>query len=427
MPMWPSPKSPAVKRVRKLHAELTNTPATGVASAPGSWVLIGEHTDYYGGLTIVSLSDVRAAAAVSPREDAKIVATIEQTTADGGTRRHTHETTLDELGALALAQQPTADSEGQPVLPDPPTGGLGQRAAGLVWMLVNRQMLSRETSGMNITVVNDIPAHAGLGASAAMDVAVALALLGENPDAKEAPLQARLADLCTQSAALFSAIPPLRARHTAALRGEQATVSVVDYADSSITQAPHPLDKTMRGFILAAPEATCPNDDGIDLIRRRQRFVAEAARAFGTDNLRLLPDAAPRVLDWLKAVHEIHGSKGQPTLSEAAAWLRFFDEETRRAQEVTRSLRSRRNSELFTQLRASQLAVEDDFGLDGAQHLVDLAMLRGATAARAASAGTALAVVAFVPSAKTENFAADLAADGIDVLALAPGEPARTE
>lgn len=423
MPMWPHTISPAADRARTLHAELTGAQPTGVASAPATWAMIGEHTDAYGGLTAIGLAQLRAAAAVSPRKDPTIAVTIVSTQADGATETTTHETTLEQLNELAAAQQPTTDSEGQPVIPPAPTGGDGQRAAGLVWMLVNRQMLSRDTAGMDITVVTDIPAHAGLGAAAAMDVAVTLALIGDSVDTQDVPLRARLADICAQSATLFAAAPVVRARHTAALRGAGETMSVIDYSDNSVTQAPHPLGRELAGFVLAVPGA---HDQGpaMESLRQRQRFVADACRAFGTENLRLLPDASLRVVDWFTAVHEVHGSEGKPTIAEATQWLGFFEDETERAQGVARALRSRRGSELFDNLGGSQLAVESVFGLDSAERLAELAVMRGAAGARAASAGMANAVVAYVPVKHAENFAADLAADGMDVVALELGEPA---
>ena len=40
-----------------------------MASAPGTWVLIGENVDHFGGVTLAGTAALRAAAAVSPRPD----------------------------------------------------------------------------------------------------------------------------------------------------------------------------------------------------------------------------------------------------------------------------------------------------------------------------------------------------------------------
>ncbi len=420
MPMWPQPDVAADQRVQELHAQVAHTQPTNVASAPATWLMMGEHTDYYGGITTVGLSHLRTAAAVSPRTDPTLAVRIEQLRADGTTSLAEYETTLEELGTLAAAQQPTSDEEGQVIVPDPPTGGPGIRAAGIVWMMVNRQMLSRETTGMDITVVTDIPRDAGLGELAALDVAVAMALGSEPEEAKDAPMRARLAEVCGQAVTLFSEAPELRARHTAALRGAGETMSVIDYADNSVTQAPHPVGKEMAAFVIAVPGEFDPRP-AYDHIRARQRFIADACHAFGTDNVRLLPDAPQRVIDWLNAVREVHGAQGQPTVEQATEWMKFFEDETQRSQAVASALRSRRGSELFGALAASTRELKAGLGLDNSKELVELATVRGATCARTASAGVAPAVVAYVPAAKASNFAADLAADGLIVIPLAPG------
>lgn len=421
MPMWHHPDSPAADRARELHTRLTGAQPQAVASAPATWNVIGEHVDYYGGMTVIGLVDLRAAVAVSPRTDDVIRVTIAE-----NNEETTEDSSLEALAALAAAQQPTTDSEGRTIVPPAPTGNTHTRVAGMVWMLINRQLLSRETSGMDITVVSDIPPHAGLGARSAMDVATALALISDHEELADAPMRARIADVCAQAVTLFSEVPPLRARHTAALRGAAETVSVIDYADNSVTQAPHPLGKEMSGFVVSVPAAG-DIATSVAHIRARQRFVHDACHAFGTDSLRLLPDAAPRVVDWLTAVHEIDGPEGQPTLPDARNWLAFFDDETTRAQGVARSLRSRCGTELFSVLGSSQTELAAVYGLDNAQQLAELSALRGAVGTRAASAGIANAVVAYVPAVKADHFADDLSEAGLDVIALHPGEPARPE
>ena len=230
MPMWHHPDSPAADRARELHTRLTGAQPQAVASAPATWNVIGEHVDYYGGVTVIGLVDLRAAVAVSPRTDDVIRVTIAE-----NNEETTEDSSLEALAALAAAQQPTTDSEGRTIVPPAPTGSTHTRVAGMVWMLINRQLLSRETSGMDITVVSDIPPHAGLGARSAMDVATALALISDHEELADAPMRARIADVCAQAVTLFSEVPPLRARHTAALRGAAETVSVIDYADNSVT------------------------------------------------------------------------------------------------------------------------------------------------------------------------------------------------
>ena len=54
-------ETPSVSPVERVSA------ASGrVASAPGTWVLIGENVDHFGGVTLAGTASLRAAASVSP-------------------------------------------------------------------------------------------------------------------------------------------------------------------------------------------------------------------------------------------------------------------------------------------------------------------------------------------------------------------------
>lgn len=410
--MWNPPSTPVADRARAAHEELAGAPAQHVASAPATWVLLGEHIDHFGGMAIVGLSSLRAAAAVSTRDDGKIAVQIEG--------NEVEYTSLQELSELASVQQPSVDADGQPVLPDAPTGNASLRLAGIVHSLINRQLLSRETTGVTITVANDIPDNAGLGELSAMDVATALALHGE--DADDAPLRARLSEVCTQAVTLFSEVPALRARHSAALRGGES-ITLIDYADHSVTQAPHLLNDDLSAFLIAVPGT--PEDTQGAEIRRREHFLDDACHAFGTESLRLLPDATPRVLDWLTAVHKVYGTENQPTVDEARQWLSFYESETQRSQDFARALRSRRGTELFPLIEQSQAALVHEYGMESGSQLSQLAHVRGAVTARTAHAGLVNATIAYVPTKHATNFAADLDADGLIVLPLHSGSPAQ--
>lgn len=422
MPLWTAPTTPAADRARAEHTTTTGAAPAHVASAPATWSLIGEHIDHFGGVTIMGLNDMRAAVAVGPRTDGTVRVHCQH--ADGTTSEES--ITMDQVSALAAEQQPTVDEEGQPIEPPAPQGGLAARLGGIIHTMINRQLLTRDTAGADITVVTDIPATAGLGAAAAIDVATALALLGDADDPHDAPLRARLAEVCAQAVGTFAHYPALRARHSAALRGTGDAITIIDYADGSVTQAPHVVNQEVAAFVLAVP-GEFDSAEAVADIRARERFVDKACVAFGAESLRLLPDAPQRVLEWLAAVHKVHGPENQPTIAQATAWLNFYAEETERAQAVARALRSRRGAELFPLLTQSQSALATVYGFDSAEKLAELATARGALAARSAHAGTSTAVIAYVPHTKAHNFAADLAADGLLVVPIAAGTPAVTE
>src|SRR5699024_7554245 len=318
MPMWPAPTTSASTRVREAHTAHAGVPAQAVASAPGTWSIAGEHADHFGGIVVMGISDLRTAAAVSPRTDGTIQVRVLATTANGE-QQIDDSITLDELAERYAQQQPSIDEQGRPVTPPAPQGSWAARIGGVIWTMINRQLLSRETAGADVTLVSDIPLEAGMGALSAADVAVALAMMPEGSDLDH-PLRARIAEVCTQAVDTFSSLPSLRARHTAALRTEAGSVSILDDADNSVTKAEAP--------------------DQSEHIQSRKHFIDNASHAFGAESLRLLPDAPERVIDWLNAVHKVHGSAGQPTVAEASGWLQFYDAETQRTHQVARALRS---------------------------------------------------------------------------------------
>lgn len=426
MPMWTVTDTPAHERARRLHEELTGAPATAVADAPATYPLIGEHVDHAGGLVIMGLADLRAAVAYSPRADSIIRVSSRRHGADGSPGEvTTDEIDFEVVTERASEQQPAVGDDGQPITPDAPAGGPAARVGGLVWMLVHRQLLSRDTQGLDITVVSDIPAGLGLGSDAAVDTALVIALQASSPELGDAPLRTRLADVASQAVDTFSSRPALRARHTAALRCAGDTVSIIDYADGSATQAPHPVTREFRGYVIGLPVDRQPDAAGAYAQVRRQRlFLEEACRAFGTDSLRQLPDASTRVLDWLRAVHKVRGPENAPTTAEAHSWLTFIDAETRRAQHTARALRSRRGAEIGQLLAESQRQLATLLDLPAADELVELTRVRGAAAARATSAGLGQSALALVPAAKAANFAADLVEDGFIVVELHPGRRA---
>lgn len=424
MPIWPGHDTTVLERVRTSHTAETGRAPAVTADAPATWALLGEHVDHAGGVVLMALSSQRTAVALSFRDDDTVRVHREHCGASGEPLRESDEITLSQVGELAAAQQPGVDDRGRTIDPPAPVGGLAARLGGILWTMIHRQLLSRDTPGADITVVSDIPARAGLGALSGTDAAFALALHHSTGDNDDVPARARLAEVCTQAAVMFSRHPVLRARHTTALRGATGTVSAIDYSDGSVTQVPHLITPEVRAAVVFAPTTETPLPRS-DEIRVRQRFVEQAERTFGVDSLRLLPDAPERVAEWLEAVYAVHGPDGMPELGQARSWLDFYTAETGRAQQLASMLRSRRHGDTWQVLDASQAALTHGYGLAGADAaLAKLCVNRGALSARSSAAGTSAAVIVVVPAEKERNFVADLSADGLIVVPLEDGEPA---
>ena len=130
------------------------------------------------------------------------------------------------------------------------------------------------------------------------------------------------------------------------------------------------------------------------------------------------------MIEWLTAVHKVHGTDDTPSIGDAAAWLAFEERETERAQQMARVLRSRRTEDIWPLLAQSQSGLTGPYGLLGSEAMVQLAMVRGALGARAASAGNVEAVIAGVEGRHAKNFARDMADDGLVVIRLGRGRVA---
>lgn len=259
-----------------------------------------------------------------PRRDSTV--TVVEHSYDPGTDSYVSKATSTPLANVSSADG-TAHSE------------RSWRLAGLIYTMIQRQMLSRESKGFDITVISDIPAEGGLGNDAAIDMALALALAYNAEDFDTPPTKAKLAEICHQAASNFGTTAPLKARYTTGIRGRAGFINILDFADGSITQAAHPAkpNKVVALSVFAPVGKTQPAE-----IKRRQDFIEEATKAFGAESIRLLPDAQTRVLDWLKAVHEVRGTDGVPAPIEAGQWLDFHAAELESATTAVQLIRARR-------------------------------------------------------------------------------------
>ena len=399
MAEWTADFTPASKRVAKVHREVTGRDPKHTADAPGTFIVVGENADHFGGITIAGLAWHRAAVAVSPRTDDTI-----SVHAEFASRVIEDTATTSEVAELA--ESPDTDSR------------YAVRFGGLVHTFVGRQMLSRETAGMDITVVSDIPLGSGLGALHAADTALGIALLADDEEIDSAPLRTRIAEIASQSAKTFSPVPVLRARHSAALRGAEESVSVIDYSDGSLTQAPHPSRAGVAIFSVAAPSDESFADQAIT---EGRTLIDDACANFGVPSLRQLPEAVDRVVEWVDARRQVYGADSAPTPETARAWVTFSEAETQQAAAAAKALRSMRIDDFFAVLDQPLPTP----GLSVPDQLIQLLELRGATAARPAAAGMSQAVLAYVPEEKTSNAIADLIDDGLDVMDVQQGTAAK--
>jgi galactokinase len=138
-----------VDEQRALRAHLKRFGAhEQICTAPARVNLIGEHTDYTGGLVMPMAIEFQTTAVLSSREDGQAVFYSE----------NYEEEVSVELDSLERA----------------PRGHWSDYPVGVVWVL---QQEGIALKGFNMTLWGDVPLGAGLSSSASVQVATALALL----------------------------------------------------------------------------------------------------------------------------------------------------------------------------------------------------------------------------------------------------------
>ena len=165
-----------------LFAETFGSAPAGVWASPGRVNLIGEHTDYNGGLCLPIALPHRTFAALSPRSDDVV-------------------RVVSDLAPLAVWEGTLDD-----VRPGGDLPGWVTYAAGPAWALLDAGLT---VHGFDATFASCVPLGSGLSSSAAIECAAALGLdeaygLGLADDDAG---RARLAGLCVRSENLVSGAP----------------------------------------------------------------------------------------------------------------------------------------------------------------------------------------------------------------------------
>ena len=270
-------------------------PAEGFASAappitafaPGRVNLIGEHTDYNRGLCLPFAVERGVTVIVQP----------------GGGRDalEVHATTLGEVGRFEL----------------------GSRAPASGWRAFVRGAVAElEASGAQlpparVEIRSDLPLGAGLASSAALTVALCLALLAasSSPD----PDRVTLARLCARVESDWVGAHTGLLDQMASLFGSRDEAVRLDMA--SLEVAPVPLD--LGGAVLATLDSGVRHDNAASGYNQRREECAAACTALGLRSLRnALPEDVERLPDALRRrARHVLGENERVDAMVAALWL----------------------------------------------------------------------------------------------------------
>lgn len=368
-------------RVRGLFAGRFEAEPEGTWSAPGRVNLIGEHTDYNGGLCLPIALPHRTYTAVRRRDD--------------------------DLVRLVSAQEPTGirTVDLADVAPGTVDGWVGY-VVGVAWAL---RQAGHAVAGFDVAIDSCVPYGAGLSSSAALEASTAVALdavFGLGLAASDEG-RATLAALCVRAENEIAGAPTGGMDQAASLRSQDGHALLLDCLDGSVRHVPFDLAAHDLALLVVDTRAEHALVDG-QYAARRASCEAAAAR-LGVATLREISDD-PRGLEWAldKLDDEVQVRRVRHVVNEIdrVTWfVALLD-----AGEV---------GLVGTLMNASHASLRDDYEVSCRELdlVVDTARAAGAVGARMTGGGFGGSAIALVAADEVDRVAhavADaFAADGL--------------
>ena len=383
-PQWlvPGDRAARLARVVAAFTEEFGSAPDGVWAAPGRVNLIGEHTDYNGGLCLPIALPHTTIVAASP------------------TSGHL---------ALRSLQHPDEPYDGElaDVGPGAPAGWPAY-VAGVPWAMRRGGFAA---SGLRVVVDGEVPLGAGLSSSAALESATALAVeaLGDSTglDVDDAG-RARLAASCVLAENEVAGAPTGGMDQAAALRCTPGHALLLDCRDDSVRQVP--FDPAAAGLTLLVIDTRAPHRLVDGQYADRRRVCEAAAAALGVSTLREVSDQpVEQVLSGL--VDPVQRRRTRHVLTEIGRVLDLVALLDRGAVDAVGPL-----------LDASHVSLRDDFEVSCRELdlAVDAARDAGALGARMTGGGFGGSAIALVAAGDADAVALSVTTAFADVGVTAP-------
>ena len=332
----------------------------GLFSAPGRVNLIGEHTDYSGGLVLPFAIDARANLAAAPNDDHVVRVTSAQRPGD--------------QVVLPLAEIAPGSSISK---------SWAGYLAGALWAL---NKLS-PVGGFDLALDSQVPAGAGLSSSAAVECVTVLAvstLSGIDVDARS------IARLAQQAENDFVGVPCGPMDQTASAAARRGSVLLFDTRADTIEHIP--FDPAAEGLAVLVIDTRVAHSLADGAYAKRRSSCERAAELLGVRQLRDIDPAD------LRAVLEKLGD------DELRRRVRHVVTENERVAGTVRLLRSAAVGDIGELLTGSHRSLQHDYQVscDELDQAVESALGAGALGARMTGGGFGGSVIALLPESSVD-------------------------
>jgi len=386
-PVWSHAEGESA--ARELFTGAFGYASTSVNHAPGRVTIVGEHTDYSGGICLATCTQQATYAAAAAREDDTV--RVAWRDHDGTT----HEWT----GVLADA------------VPARP-GDYAVRTRAVVWALAERGYVPR---GFDLAITTCIPLHAGIAEGVSVIAAIALVIQdvwGLALDSDQGRIE--LAQVCVDAESGFSGVPTAGMVQHTILRCPPDQAVLMDFAETPPRMRYQPLYFPEYGLALLLIDTGRANTLTLEEYASRWDQIRDACAALGVERLRDVADA-PHALRRIDAIED-------PLLRRRA---RHVVTEIERVRIVSAELSGtapahERFVTIGKALYRAHASMEVDYDMSNPElnAVVDGAFRAGALGARLVEGGFGGAAVALIRRAQAETTArlitAEMVAAGYD-------------
>ena len=370
LPSWD--RADGAARVREAFARLGAGEPDGVWSAPGRVNVIGEHTDYNGGLCLPMALPHRTYVALRYRDDDVVRLASAQEAGD--------------VVELRLADVAPGTVQ-----------GWASYVVGVAWAL---REAGHEVRGFDAVVDSCVPYGAGLSSSAALECAVAVALddvadlgLGDDDAGRT-----RLAQACIRAENEIAGAATGGMDQSAALRCRAGHALLLDCRDGSTRHIP--FDVAAHGLALLVVDTRAEHQLVDGQYAARRAVAEQAARTLGVPTLREVGD-----LD--DALERLAALEDPEEVEVARRRVRHVVTENARVELVADLLDRDDVEQVGAVLTAAHASLRDDYEVSCTELdvAVDTAVAAGALGARMVGGGFGGSAIALVRAADVDAVA----------------------